>query len=154
MRSKAKTVAAYLAELSPERRAVVSAVRRLVKRHVPAGYREAMGWGAITWSVPMRVSGPTHNGLPLYYVALVSQKQWITLHLMGPYGDRRLRKRLEDGFRRAGKRLDMGGSCVHFKTFADLPADVVGEVIAAVPMRAYPEFFRRAREGPRHARSR
>jgi len=36
--SKAKTVDDYLTELPEQRRAVVSAVRDLVNRHLPSGY--------------------------------------------------------------------------------------------------------------------
>jgi len=43
--SAAKTVDAYLAELPPERRAVIAAMRDRVNAHVPPGYEETMNWG-------------------------------------------------------------------------------------------------------------
>ena len=51
--SRATTVAAYLAELPPERRKEIAAVRALVRKHLPKGYQEAMGYGMITWAVPL-----------------------------------------------------------------------------------------------------
>jgi hypothetical protein len=58
--SKATTVAAYLAELPPERRAVVSAVRKIVLEHLPAGYQESMGFGMICYGIPLSVYPDTY----------------------------------------------------------------------------------------------
>ena len=83
--SNAMTVAAYLAGLPPAVRATVARVRRLVKHHLPGGYREAMNWGAITYEVPLRRYPTTYNGQPLCYVALAAQKGYVSLYLMGAY---------------------------------------------------------------------
>lgn len=135
--TKPKTVAAYVAGLPPAVRVVVTQVRRLVRRHLPAGYRETVDWGAITYQVPLRRYPTTYNGRPLCYVALAAQKGYVSLYLMGAYGSPVLRRRLETGFRKAGKRLNMGKSCIRFRSIDDLPLRVIGDVIAAVPMRRY-----------------
>ena len=131
--SQAKTVAAYLASLPAERRREIVAVRKMVKAHLPKGYKEAMGWGAICWEVPLKTYTKRNGQSPLCYVALVAQKNFLTLHLMGAYLDRVLTARIKAGFKEAGKRLDMGKSCIHFKRADDLPLDELGEVIAAMP---------------------
>lgn len=136
-RIKAKTVAAYLAGLTPEVRATIAGVRRLIKRHLPAGYREAMNWGAITYEVPLRRYPTTYNGQPLCYAALAAQKGHSSLYLMGAYGSPTLKRRLEDGFRKAGKRLNMGKSCIRFRRIEDLALEVIGAVVAAVPVSKY-----------------
>lgn len=51
--SEAKTVAAYLAELPGERRKAIAAARALVRNHLPKGYKESMGYGMITWTIPV-----------------------------------------------------------------------------------------------------
>src|SRR3954468_18118755 len=78
-RSKAKaarptTVAAYLASLTPEKRAVIEAARALVRRHIPSGYAEFMNWGVINWGIPLEKFSNTHNGQPLCYVGLGAKK--------------------------------------------------------------------------------
>ena len=50
---------------------------------------------------------------------------------MGAYMHPPRAAELRDGFRAAGKRLDMGKSCLRFKKVDDLPLDVIGKVIAA-----------------------
>lgn len=142
---KAKTVAEYLDALPPKRRAVVSTVRSLVKKHLPEGYEEGMGWGIITYTVPLETLPDTYNGQPLGYAAIAAQKNYYTLYLMAPYGDPKQKKWLADEFRKRGKKLDMGKSCLHFKSLDDLPLDVVGEVIASTPLEKYVEIYNASR---------
>jgi len=137
MRQAGTSVAAYLARLPAERRATVAAIRRVIKRHLPKGYREAMNWGAITYEVPLRRYPTTYNGQPLCYVALAAKKAHISLYLMAAYGSRTLTRRLQDGFRKAGKRLDMGKACIRFQVLDDLDLESIAEVIASTPLERY-----------------
>jgi hypothetical protein len=124
-RHKATTVVEYLASLPPERRGVVAAMREFVRKHIPAGYEEGINWGAITWSVPLARYPNTYNGQPLCYVALAAQKNYNALYLMTVYGDSQLAADFKARFKRAGKRLDMGKSCVRFKSTEDLALEAV-----------------------------
>ena len=143
MKSKAKTVKEYLAALPADRRASIAAVRKVVLKKLPKGYEEAMNWGAITWQVPLSVYPDTYNGQPLAYAALASQKNHLGLYMCNVYGCAPLRDRLVAGFKAAGKKLDMGKSCIRFHTADDLPLDVIGKVIAATPMKAYVAFAKK-----------
>jgi hypothetical protein len=131
--SKAATVEAYLAELPAERREVVSKVREIVKRNLPKGYHETMQWGMIFYGVPLSRYPKTYNGEPLGYVALAAQKNYYALYLTGPYMDPEQGKQLESAFKHAGKKMDMGKSCLRFRKLDDLPLDAVGEIIASTP---------------------
>ena len=73
VQSTAPTVAQYLASLPPDRRTVMTKVRAAVKRAMPKGYQELMGYGMIMWSVPLSVLPDTYNGYPLCYAALAAQ---------------------------------------------------------------------------------
>jgi hypothetical protein len=144
--STAATVAGYLASLPPDRRAVVAKVRAAVRRAMPKGYKEAMGYGIITWAVPLSVLPETYNGEPLCYVALAAQKHYYALYLMGPYGDPSLLKLLKQGYQAAGLKLDMGKSCVRFKGLDGIALDVVADVIARVPLDAYVARYQAIRQ--------
>ena len=78
-------MAAYLASLTPERRAVIESARALVRRHIPKGYAEFMNWGVINWGIPLEEFSNTHNGQPLCYVGLGAKKSYNSLYLMGAY---------------------------------------------------------------------
>jgi hypothetical protein len=144
-RSKAATVEQYLAALPPERRAVVSKVRDLVRRNLPKGYTETMNWGMISYEIPLARYPNTYNGQPLSYVALAAQKNYYALYLLGAYQDSEQGKQLAEAFKRAGKKLDMGKSCLRFKTLDDLPLDAVGRVVASTPPEKWIAQFEAAR---------
>ncbi|MGA9532871.1 MAG: DUF1801 domain-containing protein [Anaerolineales bacterium] len=133
MQSDVKTVADYLKELPPEKRAVITVVRKLILDHLPAGYVERMNWGMISYEIPLEMYPDTYNGKPLLFASLAAQKKHFALYLMNVYQDPSLEDVLKRGFARAGKKLDMGKSCLRFRRLEDLPMQVIGEVIAATP---------------------
>ena len=134
MRSEAATPAEYLAELPDDRRDFVATIREEILANLPAGYQEAMTWGMLSYEVPLERYPNTYNGKPLAYVALASQKNYVSLYLMGVYGDRSAEDWLHERYRASGKNLNMGKSCVRFKTLDEVPLDIVGEVVARLPV--------------------
>lgn len=130
--SKATTVDEYLAELPEDRRTVVRSVRALVRKHLPNGYREVMAFGMIAWVVPLERYPTTYNRQPLQYVGLAAQKHHYALYLMGAYADSAAEQALRSAYAKAGKKLDMGKSCLRFTSLDDLVPDAVGAVIAAL----------------------
>ena len=54
VQSAAKTVAGYLKELPAERRAEVTKVLGVLRRHMPKGFEEDIGYGMIGWTVCYR----------------------------------------------------------------------------------------------------
>ena len=156
-RSKAKsarpvTVAAYLASLAPEKRAVIEEARAFVHKHIPKGYAEFMNWGVINWGIPLEEFSNTYNGQPLCYVGLGAQKNYNSLYLMGAYATSNgeytspfSQKLLVDAFKKAGKRLDMGKCCLHFKQLDDLELTSVAKVIAMSTPREYIEYYERVK---------
>lgn len=145
VRSNAKTPEQYLADLPEDRRETVRVVRDLVLENLPAGYEESMTWGMLSYEIPLSTYPETYNGKPLGYVALASQKNYVALYLMGAYAIPGLAARLEKAFRDAGKQFDMGKSCLRFRTIDDLEMDALAELIAAVPVSKYVEFYEASR---------
>lgn len=145
VQSIAPTVSQYLASLPPDRRAVMAKVRAAVKRAMPQGYKESMGYGMIMWSVPRSVLPDTYNGHPLCYVALAAQKRHFALYLMACYGDERLMAELRSGYKANGLKLDMGKSCLRFTSLDGIALDVVSTIIARVPMAKYVQIYQASR---------
>jgi uncharacterized protein YdhG (YjbR/CyaY superfamily) len=135
--SPAATVEQYLAQLPPDRRAVVATVRDHVNAHLPAGYVEGMGYGMIGWTVPLARYPDTYNGQPLCYAGLAAQKHAYSLYLMGCYMDSAEDQALRAAYAQAGKKLDMGKSCLRFKSLDGLLLDAVGRAVAALPVDAF-----------------
>jgi Domain of unknown function (DU1801) len=145
-RSEAKTVAAYLKELPADRRAVISAVRDAVRKSLPDGYVESMDYGMICYSIPLERYPDTYNKQPAAYVALAAQKNYYALYLTGVYGDPKREKVLADAYKKLGKKMDMGKSCLRFKSLDDLPLDAVGTLIASIPPEKLIEKMEAARK--------
>ena len=144
--NKSKTVAEYIDGLPPERQGVIRKVRSFVKKHMPTGYKEQIGFGAIAYSVPLTTLPDTYNGQPLCYAAIAAQKNYYTLYLMNVYGDPKKKQWMAAEFKKRGKKFDMGKSCLHFKSLDDLPLDAVGQVIASTPMEKYIAHYRESRK--------
>lgn len=143
MRSDATTVEDYLAALEPERAETIRTVIDVVRRAMPVGYAESIMFGMVGWGVPLERYPVTYNSQPLGYVALASQKRYCSLYLMGLY----MRAGAEEDFRArwsAPRALDLGKSCVRFRTAADLDLPLIAETVASVPVDELIAMYERA----------
>jgi len=130
--SRAATVDAYLNELPPERRAVISTVRDTIRKKLPKGYEETMNWGMISYQIPRERYPDTYNDQPLMYAALAAQKNHYAVYLIGLSHPERA-KELKADFDKAGKKLDMGKSCVRFRKLEDIPLEAIAKHVASTP---------------------
>ena len=101
----------------------------VVRANVPGGFEEGIEFGMISWHVPLARYPDTYNGRPLGIAALASQKRYMSLYLMGIYSDEAESSWFRDRWTQAGKRLDMGKSCVRFRRLDDVPLDVLAEAV-------------------------
>jgi uncharacterized protein YdhG (YjbR/CyaY superfamily) len=145
--STAATVDAYLAELPPERRAVMAEVRDRIRRHLPEGYVEAMTWGMPTYEVPLARYPDTYNKKPLAYVAFAAQKNNYALYLLAVYEAGEQDRRLREAAAAMGVKLDMGKCCIRFKRMAQLPWDAIEGLIAELSVDAFIARHEAARAG-------
>ena len=139
--STAATVEQYLQSLPEPRRAVVAAVREAINACLPPGYAEVMVYGMIGWVVPSSRYPDTYNGQPLAVASLAAQKNNYSLYLNCVYNDGSHdgcnEQALRDAYARAGKKLDMGKSCLRFKKIDDLLLDDVAKLVAATPVERF-----------------
>lgn len=155
MQSKATTVEEYLSSLPVDRRAAIEQVRNVILKNLDKDYEEGMTYGMIGYYVPHRVFPAGYHcdpkqGLP--FAALASQKNYMSVYLMGLYSgcvdgvsDTALVRWFRAAWAKAGKKLDMGTSCIRFKKIEELPLDVLGEAIRRMPATLYIEQYMKAR---------
>src|SRR2546421_6262597 len=144
----ASTVAQYLAALPADRRAALSAVRKVINENLPEGYEEGMQFGMIGWYVPLSMypAGYGENPkVPLSFVALASQKSGMVLHFLCFYGHPTLSTWFTSEYKKSDKKLDMGKGCVRFKSLEDLALDVVGRTVARVSAEEHMANYQAAR---------
>ena len=144
MKSSATTVKEYLASLPADRRAGIEAVRKVILKNLDKDYDECMLYGMIGYAVPHRVWPLGYHcdpKKPLMMAALSSQKNVLTVYLMSVYNDKAERAWFQNAWTKAGKKLNMGGCCIRFKTVEDAALDVIGEAIRRTPAKAYVENY-------------
>ena len=143
MHSKAITVEQYLDELPDDRKESLSIVRKTIVENLPSGYDEVMNWGMITYEVPLETYSDTDNGKPLMYSALASQKNHMSVYLMGCYMSPEIRNKFENANKKTGKKFDAGKSCIRFKKVDDLPLKLIGETIASMSVIKFIELAKK-----------
>ena len=146
MQSKANSVEQYLNELPEDRKESLSIVREAIVKNLPTGYVEVMNWGMITYEVPLETFPDTYNGKPLMYVALASQKNHMSVYLMGCYMSPEIRKKFENAYKQSGKKFDAGKSCIRFKKQEDLPLELIGKTIGLMSVEQFIENYLRTRK--------
>ena len=153
MQSKATSVKEYLASLQDDRRRTVEAVRKVILANLDSGYEEGMQYGVIGYYVPHRLFPAGYHcdpKQPLPFAALASQKNYLSLYMMGVYcgcgegpgaAETPHARWFREAWSRTGKKLDMGKACVRFKKVEDLALDVVGEAFKRMPAEVYIEHY-------------
>ena len=144
MQSRASSVKQYLAELPADRRRAIETVRRVFLENVDENIEEGMAYGMIGYSIPHRVYPAGYHcdpSKPLPYAGIASQKGHMSLYLSCLYGNEEQARWFENAWRGAGKKLDMGKSCVRFKSVDDLALDVLAEAIRRTPSSKYIAFY-------------
>ena len=127
----ATSVEELLDSLPDDRKAVIAAVRDVIRRNLPPGYRETLQGSLIGYEIPLERYPNTYNRQPLSYIALGAQKNHYALYLVSAYQNPEQAAWLKDAFAHAGKKLDMGKSCLRFRRLEDLPLDVIGQAVAS-----------------------
>lgn len=141
MQSKAATVNEYLAELPDDRKQALNKLRKAIKENLPKGFEECMGYGMIGYVVPHSLY-PAGNHcnpkLPLPFINIASQKNFIAVYHMGIYANPKLLKWFTDEYaKQATTKLDMGKSCIRFKKPDQIPFKLFGELAAKITVQQW-----------------
>ena len=134
--SKAKTVTEYLSDLPKDRAAILKKVRKVIKDNLGKGFQETMNWGMISYELPLKTYPDTYNKQPLSLAAIASQKNHLAIYLncvANPAKEESLLK----GYKKIGKKPDIGKSCIRFKSLDDIPLDVIGKIIKKTTVKNY-----------------
>ena len=134
MQSQADTPAAYIDALPEDRKAVMQKLRDVITENLPEGFMETMSYGMIGYVVPHLVYPPGYHcdpKLPLPFISIASQKNFVAVHHMGLYADEKLMNWFTDEYPTHSRlKLDMGKSCMRFKKMDQVPFALIGALAA------------------------
>lgn len=132
MQSKAATVEQYIDELPEDRKKAITELRKVIKKNLPKGFAESMGYGMMGYAVPHSLYPDGYHcdpKQPLPFMGMASQKNFIAVYHMGIYADPKLLAWFTKEYpKHAKKKLDMGKSCLRFKKAEDIPFKLIGEL--------------------------
>ena len=139
MISKAKSPDQYYEEVPDDRKAAMNKLRDVIKKNLPRGFQEDIGYGMVGFCVPHSIYPAGYHCNPkdpLPFVGVASQKNFIALYHMGLYAMPELLKWFTTEFpKHSSKRLDMGKSCIRFKKPEDIPYKLIGELMKKVTVK-------------------
>jgi uncharacterized protein YdhG (YjbR/CyaY superfamily) len=136
MQSKALTPEQYLSELPEERKEAMNKLRKTIKDNLPKGFEEIMSYGMLGYVVPHSIYPNGYHckpKLPLPFINLASQKNFIAIYHMGIYAN----KDLLDWFvaeyaKHSTSKIDMGKGCLRFKKMDAIPFEFIGELATKI----------------------
>ncbi len=132
MNYKADSPEAYIAQLPSERQEVISKLRKTILDHLPTGFEEQISYGMLGYVVPHSLYPDGYHcnpKLPLPFINLASQKNFVALYHSGIYAN----PELYDWFvaeypKHCKRKLDMGKSCIRFKSMTDIPYELISQL--------------------------
>lgn len=132
MQSKATSPEQYINELPDNRKEVIKKLRQTILKNIPSGFKEQMRYGMLGYVVPHSTYPDGYHcspELPLPFINLASQKNFVALYHSGMYTSKELYDWFVSEYPKYVKtKLDMGKSCVRFKNMETIPYELIGEL--------------------------
>lgn len=148
MQSTVATPSAYLESLPDDRKQAMEKLRDTIAKNLPEGFEEGMSYGMMGWAVPHSTYPQGYHcdpKLPLPFLSIASQKNFIAVYHMGVYAD----KELYDWFiseypKHVKTKLDMGKSCIRFKKPETIPYELIGELASKMTVQQWIDLYESA----------
>ena len=148
MISKEPTVEAYLNSLPEERKLPMMNLRNIILKSIPKGFKEEMSYGMIGYVVPHSLYPKGYHcspELPLPFLSIASQKNFIAIYHMGIYAKPELLNWFTNEYaQRVKGKLDMGKSCMRFKKSENIPFDLIGELASKMTTKDWIDTYENA----------
>lgn len=148
MKIEANTPDEYLQKIPQERQAPMRALRDTIRKNLPPGFHEEMIYGMIGYVVPHSLYPNGYHvdpKLPLPFINIASQKNFIAFYHMGIYADTELLNWFTTEYPNHMKtKLDMGKSCIRFKKPENLPLELIGELCSKMTPERWIEIYEKS----------
>ncbi len=145
MKIEANTPDEYINKLPDDLKQVMNKLRETILDNLPEGFKEALSYGMIGYVVPLSIypNGYHCNSkLPLPFMSIASQKNFIAVYHMGLYVNQKLMNWFVQEYpKHSNTKLDMGKSCVRFKKMDQIPFDLIAELSKKVTVKEWIETY-------------
>lgn len=148
MQSKANTVKEYIDSLPEDRKEAINKLRKVILKNLPKGFKEEMNYGMIGYVVPHSIYPNGYHcdpKLPLGFMNIASQKNFIAVYHMGIYASQELMDWFTSEYKKASNsKLDMGKSCIRFKKVEQIPYELLGKLASKTTPENWIEQYEKA----------
>lgn len=151
MQIKAETPEEYIEKIPEDRKPVMEELRSVILKNLPQGFKETIGYGMIGYVVPHSLYPAGYHcdpSLPLPFMSIASQKNFIGVYHMGIYADQKLMDWFTSEYSKYSKtKLDMGKSCIRFKKPEQIPFKLIGELAQKITPEEWIKTYEKFRKG-------
>lgn len=145
MKISAKSPDEYVNQLPDDRQRIINKLRDVILKNLPKGFSETIGYGMIGYVVPLDTYPEGYHcnpSLPLPFINLASQKNFVALYHMGIYSSPPLLEWFTSEYKKYTTiKLDMGKSCIRFKKEEHIPFQLIGELCSKITMEQWIEKY-------------
>ena len=153
MHSTSTTVEDYIKELPADRQEAMNKLCNEISKNLPKGFNQGMGYGMIGFAVPHSIYPAGYHcdpKLPLPFISIASQKNFIAVYHMGIYALPELLEWFTTEYPKyTSAKLDMGKSCIRFKKPEQIPFKLFGELAKKMSPKQWIEVYERNYVTPR-----
>ena len=136
MQSDIKTPQEYVDSLPEDRKTAIEKLRKTVKSNLPEGFEEEISYGMLGYIVPHSIYPKGYHckpNLPLPFINIASQKNFIAFYHMGIYVNSELLNWFVSEYSKLVKsKIDMGKSCIRFKKMDEIPYELIGNLVSKI----------------------
>ncbi|OHD20720.1 MAG: hypothetical protein A2Y38_25390 [Spirochaetes bacterium GWB1_59_5] len=141
-----KTVDDYIANVAPDKREILAALRKTIRDNLSPGLSEELSYGMIGYVVPLSTYPAGYHcdpSLPVPFINLGAQKHCISLYHLGLYAVPSLHEWFISEYQKLGYRhkMDMGKSCIRFKYFDEIPYALIKELVGKMTLAEWLELY-------------
>jgi hypothetical protein len=135
----------FLASIPEERRSAILALRNTILENIPSGFEERISPTGITFVVPLEkfpAGYHTKANTPLAMIWISNEKNYISLHHLGLYGNKELLDWFTSAYaEQVPSKLDMGKGCVRFKKMDQIPYELVTKLVKKISVERWIEIY-------------
>lgn len=148
MQIKADTPEEYLEKIPAERKEPMEKLRQVILKNLPEGFEETISYGMIGYVVPHSIYPDGYHcspELPLPFMNIASQKNFIALYHSGIYANEELLNWFVEEYPKHVKtKLDMGKSCIRFKKPEQIPYELIAELTTKMTVKEWVDTYEKA----------
>jgi uncharacterized protein YdhG (YjbR/CyaY superfamily) len=145
MKIKSNSISEYLVNIPEERKIVMQKLISTIGKNLPNGFTEQLGYGMPAWVVPHTLYPDGYHcspELPLPFINVASQKNFIALYHMGIYANDELMQWFVSEYpKHCSRKLDMGKSCIRFKNIEEIPFELIAELCRKMSHKDWIELY-------------